>query len=398
MRRKLIVIGVVLALIAVGVLVYFFFFKKPAVTTFPGLPGAGDAVIPPTGGDGGGVTTLPGEPTAVSSRLVKISDGPVVPGAAVLYKAGDASTTPETRVHFIERKSGNVFSYQSSTKTLSRISNKTIPGIQSASWLPDGSLAFVRYLSGENFSIVNTYGLPADGSSVKQGFFLPQNLADIAVSSTSVLALASGVNGSIATLSRTDGTQPSTVFASPLSAVRASFAGRTQYLAFTKPSGFLAGSAFLIDGKGNSSRVFGPVNGLTALASPSGAWVLASYTLNGSLRTVLVDAETREVLPLPVGTIADKCVWAGDSSVLYCGIPVDPPIDAVYPDSWYQGVTHFSDRIWKVEVSGRYAQLVLDFLKETGEELDAAAPALDASAKTLVFLNKNDGSLWSYSL
>lgn len=405
MRRYLIIAGVLVTIVVVGVLVYFYFFKKPAVTTFPGLPGAGDTVITPPGGGDDGTVTLPSEPTAVSSRLVKISAGPVVPGVAVLYRTGDASTTPpstslgtgETQVNFIERKNGNVFSYRSSTKALSRTSNKTIPGIQSASWLPDGSLAFVRYLSGTDFSTINTYGLPAD-SSGKQGFFLPQNLTDIAVSSTSVLALASGVNGSVATLSRPDGTQSSSVFTSPLSALRVSFAGKAQYLVFTKPSGVLAGSTFLVDGKGNFSRIFGPADGLVALASPSGKWILVSYTVNSTLRMVLVDTVSHEALPLPIATITDKCVWSSDDSVIYCGIPVNPPTGASYPDSWYQGVTHFSDRIWKIETSGRYTQLVLDFSKETDEALDATALALDATGSTLVFLNKNDGSLWGYSL
>jgi hypothetical protein len=48
-------------------------------------------------------------------------------------------------------------------------------------------------------------------------------------------------------------------------------------------------------------------------------------------------------------------------------------------------------------VAGRYAQLVLDFQKETGSALDATALAVDAVTSTLVFLNKNDESVWSYA-
>jgi len=59
---------------------------------------------------------------------------------------------------------------------------------------------------------------------------------------------------------------------------------------------------------------------------------------------------------------------------------------------------HFSDRIWKINVSGRYAQLVLDFSKENKDSLDAEALVVDSLNTILVFVNKNDGSLWSYSL
>jgi hypothetical protein len=76
---------------------------------------------------------------------------------------------------------------------------------------------------------------------------------------------------------------------------------------------------------------------------------------------------------------------------------MNPPPTYNYPDDWYQGAMHFSDRIWKIDTAGRYAQLVLDFSKETNVALDAEALAIDPLSTTLVFVNKNDGSLWSYS-
>ena len=115
------------------------------------------------------------------------------------------------------------------------------------------------------------------------------------------------------------------------------------------------------------------------------------------MQLALVNTGTSDILALPVATIADKCVWTADDSAIYCGIPVDAP-SASYPDDWYQGVVHFSDRIWKIQVVGRYAQMALDFPKETKESLDATALAVNPAGTVLVFLNKNDGSLWSYSL
>ena len=92
-------------------------------------------------------------------------------------------------------------------------------------------------------------------------------------------------------------------------------------------------------------------------------------------------------------------VWTADDSAIYCGIPINPPANVNYPDDWYQGAVSFSDRLWKIDVTGRYAQLVLDFSKENNNvSLDAEALAIDPAQTTLVFINKNDGSLWSYSL
>ena len=399
MRRILTIGSVVIVLLGLGVAAYFYFFAGSAsVVVAPsgsaGLPtaGPGAALSGETEGASG---ALPDAPLPVSARLVKISAGPVVPGEVVVNKIGTASSSPEVAVSYIERTSGNIFTYLAQAKTLTRTSNRTIPGIQSASWLPNASSAFVRYLSGEDFSTINTYALPSNGVG---GFFLSQNLASVAVSSTGVLLTASGVNGSTVSLARTDGTRASQIFTTPLSAIRTSFAGKNQYLVYTKPSAALPGAAFLVDSAGRFSRVAGPLHGLVALASPSGKWMLVSYTLNGTMQMKLVNTTSGADIALPVATIADKCVWTENDASLYCGIPTDPSSNARHPDDWYQGALHFSDRLWRIDVASRYAQLVLDFSAETDVALDAEALAVDSLATVLVFVNKNDGSLWSYSL
>lgn len=404
MQRALTILAIVIVLTGIaGAVYYFYFFRHSATVT---VSQSGGATLPSVGQASTvgqqSTTTLPATsgatsgPVLVSPRLVEISSGPIVPGMVVVdTKLDVAGTSTVAVVTFINRQSGNVYSYTAGTNTLTRTSNKTVPGIQSAAWLPDGSRAFVRYLTGTDFSIINTYALSSIGLS---GFFLSQNLADIAVSSTSVLTLASGVNGSVASLSRTDGTRATSLFTSPLASLRVSFAGKGQYLAFTKPSGLLAGDAFLVDSAGRFSRVAGPLNGIVALASPSGKWVLVSATSAGVMQMALINSATGENLPLPVATIADKCVWTANESVIYCGIPVDPTPNALYPDDWYQGAVHFTDRIWKIQVAGRYAELVLDFSKDTKGSLDTTALAINAKNSLLTFVNKNDGSLWSFSL
>lgn len=401
MRRTLIIVTIVTVFLGVGAGVYFYFFANTTDVT---------TITPPEGGGlpiaGQGTQSIEGEPVgtgtpngtsvSVSARLVKISPGPVALGAVVVdHKAANASSSPEVSVSYIERQSGNIFSYKVGAATLLRTSNKTVPGIQTASWLPDGSTAFVRYLSGADFSTINTYALPSSGSN---GFFLPQNLTDVAVAPTRILTLSSGVNGSIASLRRIDGTSPSTVFTTPLSALRTSFLGKSQYLAFTKPSMTLEGSAFIVDASGRFSRIAGPHDGLVALASPLGKWVLVSFMQDNSMRMNLINTATAESIPLPLATIADKCAWTADDSVIYCGIPTNPPSDFNYPDAWYQGAVSFNDRLWKIEVADRYAQLVLDFSAEAKIPLDAEALAINPANTVLVFVNKNDGSLWSYSL
>jgi hypothetical protein len=407
MRRALFIVAILIILIGIGVAAYFYFFAgKASIMVAPtgsaGLPIAGQGTT--ASGTTNNSTATTSVPISVAPRLVEISAGPIAPGEVVVdIPAKNASSSPSSTslgtgdvlVNYIERQSGNVFSYSARTETITRTSDKTIPGIQSAQWLPDASVAFVRYLSGDDFSTINTYALPANGNG---GFFLPQDIADISVSSTSVLTLASGVNGSVASTEHLDGTHSSQLFTTPLSEMRISFAGKNQYLAFSKPSSALSGDAFLVNATGRFSRIAGPLDGLVALSSHSGKWILISYTLNSAMQMELVNTATNETIPLPVATIADKCVWTADDSSIYCGIPVSPSTDAAYPDDWYQGTLQFSDRIWKIDVNGRFAQLVLDFPSETKETLDAETLAIDPLNTELVFMNKNDGSLWGYQL
>lgn len=409
MRRTLTIVAILIVLLGVAGAVYFFFFYHPKATLTTGPnPGSGGTTFPSSGqasttssGAGGvGTTTVtvPGttaSPFTVSPRLVEVTSGPVVPGLVVLDTKLTATSSPVATLQYIDRQSGNVYSYSTDTKTLTRTSNKTVPGIQSASWLPDGSFAYVRYLSGTDSGTINTYALSATGLP---GFFLNQGLTDVSASSTGVLTIASGENGSVGLLTHTDGTGSATVFTSPLTAIRASFAGKGSYLVFTKPSGTLSGDAFLVNSAGRFSRIAGPLDGLVALASPSGKWAIVSYTTQGTLAMELVNIATGETTPLPVATIADKCVWAQSESAFYCGIPTSIPTGVVYPDDWYQGAVSFTDRIWKINVAGRYAELVLDFSKETKGDLDATALAIDPLGTTLTFVNKNDGSLWSFTL
>lgn len=403
MQRTLIIAGSVIVILGLATFGYFYFFTGPSVEVAPDgtttLPLAGQT---PTDNGGQGSTsgtptiTSPGTPVTVTNRLVQISTGPVVPGAVVTDSKATAATSSPivATATYIERQSGNVFTYRADTHTLTRINNKTLPGIQSAVWLPNAGVAFVRYLSGGDFSTINTYALLATSSN---GFFLPQNLSDIAVSSTNILTLASGVNGSIASLARTDGTKSATLFTTPLTSLRIAFAGKGKYLAFSKPSAALPGSAYLVDSLGRFSRIAGPLPGLVALASPSGKWVLVSYTEGSAILLQLVNVSTGAVLSLPVSTIADKCVWTTDESSIYCGVPVSTPA-ASYPDDWYQGVIQFSDRIWNIHVADRYAQMVLDFSQVDKGSLDAIGLAVDPAKTVLIFMNKNDDSLWSYSL
>lgn len=344
----------------------------------------------------------------IAPRLLKLADGPVARGAVALYippttteVASESGSTTETvttpeevEVRYIDRQSGNVYAFRVHERTATRISNKTLPGIQEASWLADGSRAFVRFLEKDSAGVehVSTYMLPANGEG---GYFLEQDLAEVRTASSSVLALYSSGTGSVASLAGPEGTSGTTLFSSLLSSLHVRFAGGN-FVATTKATSALDGYAFLVDRAGSFTRLLGPLRGLDTLPNPSGSQVLYSYIDRTKLYTQVLDVANRTTVPLPLVTLAEKCAWNREGTAVFCGVPTT--VRGTLPDDWYQGAHSFTDRVWRIDLTSRVATLIFDPNELAEEAMDIEALTLDSASDVLVFMNRLDGSLWSYDL
>ncbi|MBU1292473.1 hypothetical protein KJ819_00205 [Patescibacteria group bacterium] len=409
-RRLLILISSIIVFAGILFAVYFFVFAPGASLTV-GVPGnpfgsstdrtGGDLPVP----DG---APIQGAGRVVAPKLLRITEGPVAKGVAVLSlpevideSASTATTTvatvaAETEIRFVERQSGNIYTFRVHDRVLSRISNRTLPGVQEASWTNDGARAFVRYLTraADGIEHVDTYSLPAEGG---EGYFLEQDLEQVVVGSdNTVFSLLPTSTGSVGSLSAADGTNIRTLFTSVISRLRTEFSGEN-LIATTKASSGLDGYSFLVSrASGSLTRILGPMRGLATLPSPDGSHVLYSFSDRGKLATQVLNLTTRTATPLPLATLAEKCAWAPEGDALYCAVPTT--ITGNLPDNWYQGAQSFTDRIWYINLDTRLATLVVD-PKQVGEvDIDAVALTLDSEADVLVFTNKRDGSLWVYDL
>lgn len=412
MRRILIIIGALLLLILIGIGVYLLFFRdggglvvdeNPFGQAGDRDPGSLDPVIDT------GVPT-PGAGTLVAPQLLKITEGPVALGTVSLYTPArvvtatssvSTSTPPQTvttpeevEVRYIDRQSGNVYAFKVHERVVTRLSNKTLPGITEASWTRDGSRSFVRFLEQDanGTERLSTYLLPANGEG---GFFLEQGLAQAYVASTSVITLLRSDSGSVASVMNTDGTNIRTLFSSVLSSLQVAPLG-AGYLAQTKATAYLDGYAFSVDGRGTFSRLLGPLRGLATLPSPTGTDLLYSYVDRGRLYTQVFDVANRSAVPLPLVTLPEKCVWTVGGDALYCAVPTS--LSGLLPDEWYQGARSFSDRIWRIDLESRVATLVFDPRQLADTSIDAQGLSVDSAEDVLVFMNRSDGSLWAYDL
>lgn len=413
MRRVLIIIGALLLLILIGIGVYFLFFTReggivvgenPFGQAGDRDPGTLDPVIDT------GVPT-PGAGTLVAPRLLKISDRMVALGTISLYTPAKSAvvattslstTTPSTsvatpeevEVRYIDRQSGNVYAFKVHERVVTRLSNKTLPGITEAVWTRDGARAYVRFLEQDvnGNERVSTYVLPSNGEG---GFFLEQGLSQVISASSSIITLLKSDSGSVASIMNADGTNLRTLFSSVLSSLQIAPLGAT-YLAQTKATAHLDGYAFMVDARGTFSRLLGPLRGLSTLPSPQGTSILYSYVDRGRLYTQVFAVTARTTVPLPLATLPEKCVWTAGGDAVYCAVPTS--LSGLLPDEWYQGARSFSDRIWRIDLTSRVATLVFDPRQLADTAIDAQGLSLDTAEDVLVFMNRTDGSLWAYDL
>lgn len=398
MNKKLLLIVSVVVVVA-GLLIgaYFLFFSnKPAIPIGEPNPfiGAGDrepSDSAPTG-------PVEGAGTIVAPHLIRITDGPVAHGAVALRVTSPqlASSTPaleDTEVRYVERQSGNVYAFRLHDRTLTRISNKTLPGIVEATWVPGGSRVFARFVANEGGDgRIATYSMEASGGD---GYFLEPGLSVVGVTGSSTLyTLLSGPGGSTASSAVIGGTSATTLFTTALSSISLKpFGG--DFVATTHASSEVGGYSFLVQkGTGRFIRTLGPFSGLSTLPDPTGKYILYSYVYRGKLLLSVFNMENHTSTQLPVATLAEKCVWLPDSTGLYCGIPTALP--AGLPDIWYQGASTFSDRLWHINMNTRLATLIVDPAAVAEASIDMVAMTMDPAEDAVIFTNKADGSLWAY--
>ena len=419
MRHIRVIVGVVVV-IGIGATAYFFFSSSTAnLTTGTGSSGLfgdlgqGGVGTPgqnqPGTGSSETIGTIAGSSgVEVAPRLIRITEGPVAYGLfalatttknVVATTSTESSTLPDTEIRFIDRGSGNMYAYRVSTRNLSRLSNRTIPGVQEVAWLPNGEMAYLRFLSEESDGSrhTETYALPAGGEN---GRALSRDLADVyATPSGGLLSLTSGTNGSTATLSKADGSGARTLFSSTLGKLFV-FATDGPYFAATPSSARLSGYAFSVSAStGVFTRILGPLRGLSILPNHTGTKALFSYFDGTGMRLAVYDIAKRETVPLPVSTLAEKCAWVPDDTGAYCGVPVsDSFTNAEIPDDWYQGVLHTADRVWNIDLTDRVATLVANLPALSDTPIDAVSLTFDENSKTLSFISRTDGSLWLYEL
>lgn len=412
-RNKLFLILIVILIIgAIGIGVYFYFFTD----TFGGAGGGKTSSVGnflPFGNSSGNTETSRNESAPTLNKPVDKSNQPVArllklvqnPVAGFIPTALGSTTV----VRYMEKETGHIFDIDMSIPLAkTRITNTTVPRVHEALFGQNGSSVLVRYLDKNNS--IQTYSaiIPVATSSgaslggvALRGAFLPENIGNISMSpsKSKIFTVVNFGNSSVGTVSGLDGKNKSQIFDSPFTEWLPSWTNDKTILLTTKPSSIAIGFAYTLDAKsGSFKKIYGGTSGLTALLSPDSKNLLVSEVDSDSPSLKIYRALDHNLTDTGLKTIADKCLWAGNT-IVYCAIPeTTPAVSGGYPDAWYQGIVLFSDSIWKIDLETFVTDLVFGVSQNAGENIDAINLSQNKNGDYLFFINKRDSSLWSLKL
>jgi hypothetical protein len=97
-------------------------------------------------------------------------------------------------------------------------------------------------------------------------------------------------------------------------------------------------------------------------------------------------------------TLTNKCSL-GD--IIICGVPKDiKNYDSGLPDAWYQGLTSWQDSLYVVNNDYPSGQMLFDLNLDGGvnDSFDLKNIEVTKNQDHVLFINKNDGSLWSLNI
>lgn len=369
-----------------------------------------DAIVNNTTPSGTDPTTTY-SPTGATGPFTQIIKNPVAGYIAFDRVVQSIPTVPgeqskkitEHVIRYVSRTNGYVYEIVNGSIPL-RITNILIPNIYEAYFTPDGKTVLQRFLRDDGKTIA-TYSVPIpeqnpDGTRTqKEGVYLPDNITSIAISPDGKKAVASiptSPNTSIVTITLpTTGITITTkeLYKSPFSEWILSWPTQQAIYMQTKASNVSNGFLYNLDNiTVKLRRVLGTISGLTTSVSPDGKKVLYSSSgTTAGISTFLYTISTGASIPIGHNILPEKCDWLSTNDLMCAGN--DSVEDLPYPDSWYAGVMHFSDIVFKIDSkTGNFTTL-----SDGTIPFDMTHLQTSEQEQYVYFIDKNNGSLWRLS-
>jgi hypothetical protein len=387
--------GVVAALF----IVWLVFFNTPTITPDVSQPQFGSGttatsvVTPNTTNEAQTVEQVS------TQKVFKISNGPVA-GAALIEVTRPTSTI----ARFVLATNGHIFDFAIDTPGAvpKSISNTTIPGIARTVWSEGGRGALVQYLDIDTVKTAHIALPPAATSSTNAGRiqFLPTGAQSVAVSpdGASVAYFLLTTSGSTVYIARADGANAKSLASLSFSQLILSWPSQGTLLAYTPSAAGVPGVALTIDSRTGAVGSLLYAAGLTATADRTFSQVVYQ-TVTNSRDTYVQNVRTGLSRPLSFDPMPESCRWSlVSSSTLYCPAPYTY-VGPSYVDLWHLGAQSAPNSLFSFDVgTGRTTLITTPGERDGGERSDIAELVVSQSDLYLLFIRKNDRSLWGVRL
>lgn len=414
-NRRLLIFSLVVALFALGVIIWYIFFSTP--TPAPSLDGTNNPIPSRSfparfgfifqGDDPEQTTetevTMPG-----TEPFIRVWDKPSAGNTFVtrqilreITSTSTSTTSPQvtktvrattTVLMFVDRATGYVYGHTIEDGHTYQISNTTLPGIHDAYIFQGGDRVLMRYLDGDKKTIVSVLAtIPnvqegRDPQALSALTNLPNDIRSVAVngSLSSLSYLVSSDSGSSVYTITAKGTAK--VADSPFSEWRLSYGGDKLY-ATTLPSAYIEGVTVSLP---SFSRVIGGKTGLMSIPGEGGELLNSMWSRAG---LVTFGSKNGTLSVLEIKTLAEKCS-ATPVAYFICGVPETSPAETEgLPDDWYQGRASFNDTLMLVYPARGEAYQLYSFPEKYGR-MDVTRVKTSSRADLISFIRKGDGTLW----
>ena len=305
-------------------------------------------------------------------------------------------------IYLWDRKTGNIYENLASTTDLNKLSYFTLIGAEEVLFI-DNISAIIRKVSDDNETISTTYLKLIKDTATSTLY--NANVGNINISSSN-LSLSKETkrlfyfinNTGTGVLSSFDGGVRTNVLNTVLSEWLSQYVNKTTIALTTKPSAYFKGYLFFVNSSGTQDNqyILGDKYAFTTLVSPDGKKVLYNEISDNLLQTSIYDVKSKRITALTQATLSEKCVWADDSSKIYCAIPQQLLL-APYPDAWYQGSTSFSDNIWSINPETGQFTVEIALQDQLTTPIDAYHLKISKDKKYLLFQDKYNLTLWKYT-
>jgi hypothetical protein len=404
MNKKILIgAGILTLLIVLGGIFFILQSDEEGESGFANLFPFGqseDSPILPLNPNTAGQTNTGGPLTEVTEEngLRKLSNNPVS-GADFFVSATG------TTVRFIERATGHIFEADLDSNTITRITNTTIPKIESVAWGIPAETFVAQYAESDAIQsiiveITRPTGTTTEEFAGVDEFRIPNNalFPSFSPGGEEIFYLSKVFGGGVeGIITGPRGENPEVAWNFPTSEWISAWPQENLITLTSKGGNGMPGAMYTLNPETEATRLaLSGILGLTTNTAPSGEKTLYSTSDGPSLGMHVWNRTDGSSSRISVETLAEKCVWSEGENTIYCAEPRSKSPNT--PDDWYQGLVSYDDVLIQLNLDTGEVTQISDLTTATGERMDATNLTISNNEDYVLFINKKDLRLWAVPL